>query len=120
MVFGFVLVGSWIDPAFAGLLSDAAKSEVVLVADQLLGSTFPASRLPWRSSKEWKSALSQTPGQQVINLEGENYLAQSLRLGSEGEGAPLAVIFQSRDRALAPYRRIQFGLAALCAFPAMG
>ena len=112
-VFGFVLAGSKIDHAFAALLRDAAKNEVAIVADQILGSTLPAPKLPWRTSAEWTAALAHDPGRQVINIEEEHYIAQWIPLGPEGEVRPLAVIFQSRDRALEPYRRIQLGLIVL-------
>jgi len=112
-VLGFILAGSKIDHAFAGQLRDAAKNEVAIVADQILGSTLPAPDLPWRSSQEWQSALAESPNRGVIDIGGEHYIAQSIPLGPEGEVRPLAVIFQSRDKLLEPYRRIQLGLIVL-------
>jgi len=112
-VFGFVLAGSHIDHNFARSLRDITKNEVALVSDQILGASLPAAQLPWRTSAEWRSALGQSPSGQIVEIQGERYIAQSFPLGPTGETALLAVIFQSRDRALAPYRRVHLGLADL-------
>ncbi len=119
-VFGFILAGSSIDQAFVRQLGDVSKNEVAIVSDQILGSTLPAPKLPWRTSAEWRTALARNPGRQVVVIDGEQYLAQSIPLGAGGEPQleavalhPLAVIFQSRDEALEPYRRIQIGLVVL-------
>ncbi|MBI4164153.1 MAG: HAMP domain-containing protein [Acidobacteria bacterium] len=119
-VFGFVLAGSRIDQAFVEQLRDVSKNEVAIVSDQILGSTLPAPKLPWHTSADWKSALERHAGRQVVDINGEHYIAQSIPLGAGGEAQlvavsfqPLAVIFQSRDKALEPYRRIQIGLIVL-------
>jgi len=119
-VFGFVLAGSRIDQVFVELLRDVSKNEVAIVSDQVLGSTLPASQLPLRTSTEWKTALVQPEGRHVVNISGENYIAQAIPLGAGGGSQlvavslqPLTVIFQSRDKALEPYRRIQVGLIVL-------
>lgn len=119
-VFGFILAGSRIDQSFVELLRDVSKNEVAIVSDQVLGSTLPASSLPLRTSSAWISALARPGGHPVFNIKGENYTAQAIPLvaGSDSHLVaislqPLALIFQSRDKALEPYRRIQIGLIVL-------
>jgi class 3 adenylate cyclase len=119
-VFGFILVGSRIDQPYVELLRDVSKNEVAIVSDQVLGSTLPASQLPLRTSAEWLSALARPGDRHVTNINGENYIAQAIPLGPGGEWQlmagnlqPLTIIFQSRDKALEPYRRIQIGLIVL-------
>ncbi len=113
IVFGFVLAGSRIDHEFARSLRDVTQNEVAILGDDILGSTLPAAKLPWRSGQTWQAMLGQGQQSRVIEIEGERYIAAAVPLISGGEGLPLAVVLQSRDRALAPYRRIQLGLLLL-------
>jgi class 3 adenylate cyclase len=111
-VFGFVIAGSSIDKGFAGKLSDVTHNDVVIVGDRVLGASLPDERLPWKNRVEWAKALGPA-GRSGINLGGESYAALSVLLGREGGPRPLAVILQSRTRALLPYVRIQYGLLVL-------
>ena len=113
IVFGFVLAGSRIDHEFARSLRDVTQNEVAILSDDILGSTLPAAKLPWRSGQTWQTMLGQGQQRRVIEIEGERYIAAAVPLISGGEALPLAVVLQSRDRALAPYRRIQLGLLLL-------
>lgn len=119
-VFGFILAGSRVDQHYVEQLRVVSKNEVTIVSDQILGSTLPPNQIPWRTSSEWKTALAGQPSQHVVIIQGENYWAQAMPLGAPGDSVPvailmqpLAVIFQSRDKALEPYRRIQVGLIVL-------
>jgi class 3 adenylate cyclase len=111
MVFGFVIAGSQIDDAFTKQLQDVSHDEVVILGSRLLGSTLPASDLPWRTRNDWEAATSGGKGQQAVSVGGQTYVALAAALG--GQGGPLAVCLQSRDRAIAPYHRIQYGLLVL-------
>lgn len=112
-VFGFVVAGAPIDDAFARSLQDVTQSEVAILTDRVLGSTLPPARLPWQSAYMWRSVVGQGGGRAIIKIGEENYVAVMLPLGPESAVRPLAIILQSRDRALAPYRRIQLGLVIL-------
>src|SRR5439155_19398331 len=87
-------------------------NEVVIVGERTLASTLAEARLPWKSRADWESAAGGGSGEKVLEIGSENYLAVTTLLGREGGLQPLAVILQSRDQALAPYRRIQAGLLA--------
>ncbi len=110
-VFGFVLAGARIDDAFARNLAGISQGEVVLVGEGVLATTLPEAHLRWRSREDWMAALggARSPGE--VEIAGEHYAAMLQSLGPEGELG--AVMLKSRDRALAPYRGIQLGLAAL-------
>ncbi|HET7840508.1 MAG TPA: adenylate/guanylate cyclase domain-containing protein [Terriglobia bacterium] len=110
-VFGFVIAGSQISDAFTRQLQDVSHGEVVILSDRVLGSTLAASDLPWRTRQDWEAATGGGKGLQVVDVAGQTYEAVSSTLG--GPGGPLTICLQSRDRAIAPYRRIQFGLLIL-------
>lgn len=110
-VFGFVVAGSSIDNAFARALRDVSHDEIVVVGERVLGSTLATSKLPWQKRDDWKVLPGSGSGSRIVDIAGETYAALSTSLGPES--GPLAICLQSRDRALAPYRHIQFGLLAL-------
>jgi class 3 adenylate cyclase len=109
-IFGVLVAAARMDDAFAQQLRTATGDEVVIFADdRLLGSSIPAENLPWRTGRVWKAAaagrLSET-----VTISGEEYAVHA-QPGADPYITFLAL--QSRDRALVPYRRIQFGLLAL-------
>ncbi len=110
-VFGFVLACSRVDDSFVRSLAGAAKNEVVLLADGVLQSTLPQARLPWRSRAEWIAQRGDDPELRSVKVGGESYAALPAVLNYPH--APAVILLQSDDQALAPYRRIQFGLALL-------
>lgn len=110
-VFGFVVAGSALGNDFARRLQDVSQDEVVILGERLLGSTIPPRDLPWHSRGEWQTATGGGLQQHVVNVAGQTYVGVAAPLG--GKNGPLAICLQSRDRALAPYRRIQIGLIVL-------
>jgi class 3 adenylate cyclase len=110
-VFGYLLAGARVDDAFAQQLRNATSEDVVIVSARgLLGSTIPVQHLPWRTTDEWERSSGGHTGQVAVTIAGEEYAAR----GWLGSNASVAyVTLQSRDRALAPYRRIQYGLLAI-------
>lgn len=114
-VFGFVIAGASIDNNFARKLRDVSQSEVVIVSDHVLGSTLEGS-LPWQSRAQWLDAVGGNGGRRIIEVGGERNASFVTELSSgegSGSGSLLAISLQSQDRALAPYRRIQYGLLVL-------
>lgn len=112
-VFGHVIAGSSIDDAFARSLRDVSQAEVVIVGDRVLGSTFPGAQTPQWSRSQWEAAAGTAGAHGIVEIAGEKYAALACPLGPEGGAGPLAIMLKSHDRALAPYRRIQFGLVVL-------
>jgi class 3 adenylate cyclase len=127
-VFGFVLVGLRVDRSFARALSDQVGDEVVVLGrGGLLGATLQADLLPWHDAAAWDAAADRgaagraageatadgraAPDPIEVTIGTERYAAAATRL--RGSDAVRLVMLQSRDRALAPYRRIQAGLLAL-------
>ncbi len=110
-VFGFLLAGARVDDGFAQRLRNATGEDIVVASpDQLLGSTIPPAQLPWKTAAEWQGAVRDRTSPLPIEIAGEEYAA-SMRPGAAA--GITYVMLQSRDRALAPYRRIQGGLLAL-------
>jgi class 3 adenylate cyclase len=106
-VFGFVMSGARIDDAFARSLRGSNDEDVVVAGPRVLGTTLPSSSLPWRTAEEWGLVAQKSGQQQTVTVEGGSYLALPFTLHTE-EPKLLAVILQSRDTALAPYRSIQW------------
>lgn len=113
VLFGIVLVGTSIDSGLARNWLDASDSQMVILGDRVLGATLAESTLPWSSKSQWESAIGDSREYRIVDIDGESYGAASTQLGQEGEARPLVVVFQSRTRAMAPYRRIQLGLLVL-------
>ncbi len=110
-VFGFLLAGARIDDRFVQKLRSATGEDVVVLAEgQVLASTIAAADLPWKSGREWKESLGARPSPQIAMIGSEEY---AVRATSGTDASITYLTLQSRDRALAPYRRIQFGLLAL-------
>lgn len=112
IVFGFVIAGARIDNAFAQTLRGLSEDEVVIVGDHVLGTTLPGDKLPWRTRAEWESTAG-GGRQKTLDIRGESYAALRVALGPGDAAGLFAVILRSRDLALEPYRRIQFGLVVL-------
>lgn len=110
-VFGFVIAGSSIDNAYARWLSDIGHDEIVILDDRPLGSTLGAARLPWQTRAQWIATEGNGDDPHEVSIDNETYEAVAKPL-APGD-SPLAICLQSRDRALAPYRRIQVGLLVL-------
>jgi class 3 adenylate cyclase len=110
-VFGFLVAGVRIDDAFAQRLRTATGEEVVVLAEGgVLGSTIGAANVPWRTAAEWRRFAAGSNGPFLFAIEGEQYAVHA------SPGADASIVYltlQSRDRALAPYRRIQRGLLVL-------
>jgi class 3 adenylate cyclase len=110
-VFGFVIAGASIDDAYARSLRDFSHDEIVILGDRTLGSTLVAPRLPWQTRAQWIAAVGTGDDPHEVSIDNETYEVVATPLGV-GD-LPLAICLQSRDRALAPYRRIQVGLLVL-------
>ena len=113
LIFGLVVAGTGINDAFARELRDISHSKVVIAGELVLGTTLAAATLPWQTRGEWEAAVGSGTGHEIIDIAGESYAAMATLLGREGGPRALAVVMQSQDQALAPYRRIQFGLVVL-------
>ena len=108
-LFGYVIAGALINDDFAESLA-SNNSEIVLVSDRILGSTL-AANTPWKTSDAWRKSL-RSDGTLRATIGREEYIATVSSLGDQG---PLvtAIILQSLDRAMEPYRNIQIGLLVL-------
>jgi class 3 adenylate cyclase len=111
MIFGFVMAGSKIDAKFANKLRQVSEDEIVIVKNDIIGSTLPESVLPWRSRQAWASHLSDHGKEREVRIGGELYAA--VLANPPFPNAPAVIFLQSQDKALAPYRRIQMGLLVL-------
>jgi class 3 adenylate cyclase len=110
-VFGFVLAGSRIDNAMARNLSDVTHAEILILGENVIGSTVRHSRLPWLSRADWNREAVSTDTPRRTWISKEAYSALPARLAYSD--APMVIALQSDDEALAPYRRIQAGLLVL-------
>ena len=119
-VFGYVLAGIRIDDDFARDLNEISSDDIVIVGDRVIGSSILPSNLPWKTRSEWDVAVEPSVSQKAVTIGGETYQAVAMLFGGAGGPRPLAVIMQSRDRAMLPYRRIQIGLLVLGLIAAIG
>jgi class 3 adenylate cyclase len=110
-VFGFILAGSRIDNAFAQKLSDVTHAEIVILGENVVGSTVRESTLPWRSSADWTREAGATDIPRKIWISQEAYSALPAKLAYSD--VPMVIALQSDDKALVPYRRIQAGVLVL-------
>jgi class 3 adenylate cyclase len=109
-VFGFLIAGAPVDDAFAQQLRGATGEDVIVLGqDRVLGSTLAASDIPWRSASEWESLAGRRDSPLLVSVAGEEYAVR----GTTAPSTLTYVMLHSRDRALAPYRRIQSGLLLL-------
>jgi class 3 adenylate cyclase len=127
-VFGFLLAGAPIQDTYARALSDVSHTEIVVLGPgRVLGSTVRQDELPWRSQRAWRDAYGTASGPHVAIVAGERYAVMTApsagNTNARGGGAAATatedpdaltvVSLQSRDKAIAPYRRIQMGLVLL-------
>lgn len=110
-VFGFVIAGTALDDGFARKLQAGSEDDVVILGERPLGSTLPPAQLPWHTRSEWEVATGTGGARQFVSVARQTYVAVAGILGNID--GPLAICLQSRDKAIAPYRRIQFGLLIL-------
>ena len=109
-VFGFILAAAPIDDAFAAQLG-GDDSEIVLVGNDVMGSTVAPDGLPGRDVEYWTAATFAGGEPLDVSVVGERFSATAILLS---DGPPvLAVVMQSWDRATEPYRSIQLGLLVL-------
>ncbi|HEX2453935.1 MAG TPA: adenylate/guanylate cyclase domain-containing protein [Vicinamibacterales bacterium] len=112
-IFGFVLAAAPIDDRWAHALREASDKEIVILTPRgVAGTTVPSQRLPWRTAADL-SVYDAGGRPHQIDLGGEQFL--SLLVSSpESELKVVSVLsLQSRDIALAPYRKLQLGLLVL-------
>ncbi len=111
VVFGVLLAGARLDDAFAQRLRNATNEEVIILSTTgPLGSTLPAGEVPWKNLRDWADQAGPAKGQRSVTIRGEEY---AVHASPGSDPSVLYLTLQSRDRALAPYRRIQGGLLAL-------
>jgi len=110
-IFGFVLAAAPIDDQWAHALREASDKEIVILTPRgVAGTTVPSQRLPWKSAADL-GTYGSSPRQ--IDLGGEQFLSL-LVSAPESELKVVSVLsLQSRDVALAPYRKLQAGLLIL-------
>lgn len=113
IIFGFVLAGTRIDTTLARGWLDSNDSQIVILGDRILGSTLNEDRLPWKSRTGLESMMGDRTKHRLVTIDHETYAAAATHLGEENAANPLVLVLQSRTRAMAPYRRIQWGLLGL-------
>ncbi len=112
-LFGYVIAGALVDDNFARALHERGNGEIVIVAETVLGSNLSRANLPWQTRADWEAAVGADVAPRTISVDNESYEAVATLWGKESGIRPLAVIMQSHDRAMAPYRGIQVGLLIL-------
>jgi class 3 adenylate cyclase len=113
VVLATVIAAEKMDDDFAESLSNLAGSDVVIIADRVIGSSPSAKQIPWQQRAEWESKIRDDQMSHKFEAEGTNYVAQSVLLGDPEGIRPLAVILQSHDQAIRPFLQIQYGLLIL-------
>lgn len=107
-----VVVAEKLDDGFAKTLSGIVGSDVVIVADRVIGSSRSVKEIPLNLRAEWEDKVPPDKNSPIEANDGQ-YTARSVLLGQEGGNRVLAVLLQSRDAAMGPFQTIQYGLLAL-------
>jgi class 3 adenylate cyclase len=114
-----VIAAKRIDDTFAKNLASIAGSEIVIVADGVIGASSSTKQIPLKTRADWDLNVPHDEVSHPVDGGGEAYVARSKLLGAEKDVRPLAVILQSHDLAIQPFRAIQYGLLALGVFAAI-
>ncbi len=109
LVFGFVIAASRIDDTFAADLRGNGGSDILILDQDVIGTTLSDAVLPFSGRADWEQAMMSDE----VEIDGERYGTRSFELGDADGPRPLAVMLRSLDRAMAPYQRIQTGLLTL-------
>jgi len=113
LVVANVVAAEKLDDAFAKSLSNLVGSEVILVADRVIGSSISPQQIPFQERARWEAAVDpNVPMSHDVDAGGA-YMAQSVILGDPNSSSVLAVILESHDEAIRPFRQIQFVLLLL-------
>ncbi len=108
-VFAVLIVGQRMDDELAQRLRDTTGEETIILGrSSVLGSTLARDTIPWSSAPEWTRRAATSPASTSVTIAGEQYAVQQAAT-SDPDGATFLSL-QSRDRAMAPYRRMQLGL----------
>ena len=110
--FGSVVAALPVDQRFAVALREATQDEIVVNAEsRVVTSTVPAEQLPWRSGAEWRQLGGGSERPIDVAVGDERFAAREVPLSAD---PPLGVIvLKSRAGAVAPYQRIQDGVAII-------
>jgi hypothetical protein len=110
--FGRVVAMRPVDQLFAVALREVTQDEIVVIADSnVITSTVPSGRIPWRSGAEWRQSGGRADRAIDVEIGDERFAAREVPLSAE---PPLGlVVLKSRSGAAAPYQRIQDGVAII-------
>jgi class 3 adenylate cyclase len=111
-VLGVLIAAGEVDDELAQRFRQLSRDEIVLLGrDRLLGTTLRADAWPWRTAQTWQRQTTGGSGPHAVSVDGERYRAITTEASRD---EPILIVnLQSRDQALAPYRRIQAGLILL-------
>ena len=116
-IFGAVLAGKKCDRAFADRLRGASNDEIVIVKENIIGSTLTKTKesmLPFQSSQAWADLPGDRGKPRQLLIGRESYAGVLTILPYPNAPSVVSVVsLQSKEEALAPYRRIQWGLLLL-------
>jgi hypothetical protein len=111
-IFGYVVGALPIDAGFAAALREATVDEVLVLSDRgVVASTLRAGQTPWRSREAWREAGGRADLAIDVTIGTQRFAAREVVLADE---PPLsAVVLESRDEAIEPFRRMQTGAIAI-------
>jgi len=110
--FGSIVARMPVDQLFAVALREATQDEIVVMSDTgVVTSTMPTGQLPWRSAAEWRELRGQGHRAIDVDIGSERFAAREIPLAAEP--SLNVVVLKSRAGAVAPYQRIQDGVAII-------
>jgi hypothetical protein len=111
-VFGYIVGAMPLDDAFATAVGDATQDEVLLLSDRgVLGSTLRSGEMPWQSRDEWRKAGGRADGAIDVDVGARRFAAREVVLADKP--AVSAVVLESRDEAIAPFRGMKTGVIVI-------
>jgi hypothetical protein len=114
-VFGYIVAAVPIEAGFAQALSEATQDDVVLLGrQQMLGTTLRGGQTGWSSLDAWRAAGGSA--ERTLHAVIADRRAAVREVPLERDPAVSALLVQSDEDAVAPYRRIQRAVLLVGAF----
>ena len=107
-VYGYIAAGLKLDDVFARSLQGSNNDTIVIASGDAIVSTLPESANPLRTQQEWAAKVPPDTPPAMIDAGSDSYQAVATLLGGGTGLRPLAVVMQSHNQAMEPYKRIQY------------
>ena len=111
-IFGYLVAAEPINQAFADSVSQMAQSDVVLlVKDEIIGSTLQSAETPWRSLEAWHASGGAAGRFIDVAIGTRRFAAREVPLAND---PPVSVVVVNpQDDVVQPFRSIEAGFVLI-------